>query len=107
MNISVKMVVKATLVGLLRGYRLVISPLFPPCCRYYPTCSAYALQAIRMHGPVRGGWLALKRLSKCHPWGPGGYDPVPPRTGGSLPGPPPGEREGAPLAIRSTGGRLS
>ena len=68
---------RKALVGLVQVYRLVISPLFPPSCRYYPTCSAYALGAIRAHGPIRGGWLALKRIGKCHPWGPGGHDPVP------------------------------
>ena len=68
---------RKTLVGLVQVYRLVISPLFPPSCRYYPTCSAYALGAIRVHGPIHGGWLALKRIGKCHPWGPGGHDPVP------------------------------
>ncbi len=71
---------RKVLVGLVQVYRLVISPLFPPSCRYYPTCSAYALGAIRVHGPIRGGWLALKRIGKCHPWGPGGHDPVPPAS---------------------------
>ena len=96
MNISVKTAFRTTLIGLVHGYRLLVSPLFPPCCRYYPSCSAYAVQAIRLHGPVQGGWLALKRLSKCHPWSPGGHDPVPARTSGSSPGLP-GE----------AGGRLS
>lgn len=58
-------------------YRSAISPLTPPSCRFTPTCSEYALQAIRLHGLRRGGWLALKRLAKCHPWGGSGYDPVP------------------------------
>ena len=71
-------VIKKALVGMLHVYRLVISPLFPPCCRYYPSCSAYAVQAIRLHGPLAGGWLALKRVARCHPWAPGGHDPVPP-----------------------------
>ena len=83
MNISVNTAVKQALIGMLRVYRLVISPLFPPCCRYYPSCSAYAVQAIRRHGPILGGWLALKRIGRCHPWAPGGHDPVPARASGS------------------------
>ena len=76
---------KKALIGLVRVYRLAISPLFPPCCRYYPTCSAYAVQAIRMHGPIPGSWLALKRVARCHPWAPGGHDPVPERASASPP----------------------
>ena len=60
-------------------YRLCISPLLPPSCRYTPTCSEYALEAVRVHGLFRGGWLAAKRICRCHPWGGSGYDPVPPR----------------------------
>ena len=60
-------------------YRAAISPLFPPCCRFTPTCSAYALEALRRHGALRGSWLAIKRILRCHPWGGSGYDPVPPR----------------------------
>lgn len=59
-------------------YRRVLSPLKPPTCRFYPTCSAYALEAIEVHGPARGFWLALKRVSKCHPFHLGGIDLVPP-----------------------------
>lgn len=62
----------------IRFYQLCISPLLPPACRYYPSCSAYAVQAILRHGIFRGGWLALKRILRCHPWGGSGYDPVPP-----------------------------
>ncbi len=58
-------------------YRILISPLFPPSCRFHPTCSAYAYEAIRKYGPLKGGWLALKRISRCHPRNPGGFDPVP------------------------------
>ncbi len=65
------------LIGLIRVYQYLVSPLLGPNCRYTPTCSEYALQAIRQHGIFRGSWLALKRLSSCHPWHAGGYDPVP------------------------------
>lgn len=58
-------------------YRCCISPLIPPSCRYTPTCSEYAIQALRKHGPLRGMWLALRRILRCHPWGGSGYDPVP------------------------------
>jgi len=61
-------------VALLRLYQLTISPLLPPACRFYPTCSQYALVAIRERGIVRGGWLAVARLARCHPWNPGGVD---------------------------------
>ena len=62
---------------LIRGYRYAISPLFGQHCRFHPSCSAYALDAIESHGLARGGLLALRRLGKCHPWHPGGFDPVP------------------------------
>lgn len=65
------------LVLLIQGYRLFISPLLPAACRYYPTCSAYAIEAIEKHGALSGSWLALRRLGRCHPFRPGGYDPVP------------------------------
>lgn len=68
----------AVLVALLRVYRLVVSPLYGQTCRFYPSCSAYALAAVERHGGVRGGWLALRRLARCHPWTPGGVDHVPP-----------------------------
>lgn len=66
-------------------YRHLISPLTPRSCRYYPSCSAYAEQAITLHGPLRGSWLAIKRVARCHPWTPGGVDHVPPpHSGGHL-----------------------
>ena len=68
-------------VTLLRLYRLVVSPLYGPTCRFYPSCSAYALEAVERHGVLRGGWLAGRRLLRCHPWNPGGVDPVPPIRG--------------------------
>ena len=58
-------------------YRRFISPLFPPCCRFTPTCSAYAIEALQKHGALKGSWLALRRILRCHPWGGSGYDPVP------------------------------
>nr|WP_316242971.1 membrane protein insertion efficiency factor YidD [Kordiimonas pumila] len=60
-----------------RFYQLFISPLIGPRCRFQPTCSAYTLEAIRLHGAFKGGWLGLRRIGKCHPWGGFGYDPVP------------------------------
>ena len=63
----------------IRGYRRFVSPLKPPCCRYHPTCSLYALQAIQEHGAVRGSWLSLKRICRCHPFAGYGEDRVPPR----------------------------
>jgi uncharacterized protein len=63
--------------ALIKVYQIAISPLFPPSCRFYPTCSAYSYQAIFKYGPLKGGWLALKRILRCHPRNPGGFDPVP------------------------------
>lgn len=62
---------------LIHAYRLLLSPLLPPSCRYTPTCSAYGLEAVRRHGALHGGWLTLRRILRCHPWGGQGYDPVP------------------------------
>jgi putative membrane protein insertion efficiency factor len=64
--------------GLIRLYQLVVSPLLPPRCRYLPSCSDYALEALASHGVLRGLFLALRRITRCHPWGGSGYDPVPP-----------------------------
>ena len=65
------------LTALIRFYQTAILPMFPPACRYTPTCSQYAIEAIRKHGPLKGTWLAVKRICRCHPWGGSGYDPVP------------------------------
>jgi putative membrane protein insertion efficiency factor len=87
---------KTVLMALVRFYRSAISPYTPPSCRYTPTCSAYALEALERHGAARGSWLALRRLLRCHPWGGHGYDPVPepharhhalPAVGGAVDGP--------------------
>ncbi len=63
--------------GMIRGYQLLVSPVLAPTCRYEPTCSAYALEAVSRFGAARGGWLALKRVARCRPWGGAGFDPVP------------------------------
>ena len=68
------------LTQLVRGYQLVLSPLLGPRCRFYPSCSAYAVEALRTHGALRGTWLAGRRLLRCHPWNPGGVDHVPPAS---------------------------
>jgi uncharacterized protein len=70
--------VRLPFVALIRVYQLVISPWTPPSCRFYPSCSQYALIAIERHGVLRGGWLAVRRLGRCHPWTRGGVDHVPP-----------------------------
>jgi uncharacterized protein len=64
--------------GVVRAYQLLISPLLPPSCRFLPSCSDYAIDAVACHGVLRGGGLVLRRLARCHPWGGSGYDPVPP-----------------------------
>jgi hypothetical protein len=76
----------------IRAYQLLVSPLLGPRCRFYPSCSAYAVQALTTHGPLRGSWLAVRRLLRCHPWNPGGIDPVPPRRPGATRGAPQGAR---------------
>ena len=65
------------LAAAIRGYQRFLSPAFPPSCRFHPSCSQYALEAITRHGALKGGWLAARRLARCHPFHPGGFDPVP------------------------------
>ena len=65
------------LLGLIRFYQYALSPMLPPRCRYQPTCSQYAIESVRKYGALKGGWLAAKRICRCHPWGGSGYDPVP------------------------------
>lgn len=78
--------VARTLIAPIRLYQRFISPALPPSCRYVPTCSAYAVESLQVHGAVRGSWLGVRRLARCHPWHAGGFDPVPARR----------ERTGAP-----------
>ena len=76
-NSLIRRIAIAPLVGLVRFYQVCISPLKPASCRFTPTCSQYALEALRKYGPFKGSWLALRRILRCHPWGGSGYDPVP------------------------------
>ncbi len=71
---------RALLRILIRGYQLALSPLFGPSCRFHPSCSHYAIEAIEAHGAGRGLWISMRRIARCHPWCEGGHDPVPPRT---------------------------
>ena len=77
MSVTVNQVLAAPLVLAVRVYQRFISPLTPPSCRFYPSCSSYAVTALLRFGPVRGGWLAARRIGRCHPWNPGGVDDVP------------------------------
>ncbi|MGH8128225.1 MAG: membrane protein insertion efficiency factor YidD [Gammaproteobacteria bacterium] len=72
--------IRAFAIGLIRLYQICLSPWLGIHCRYAPTCSVYAIEAMRVHGVLRGGWLAAARIGRCHPFHAGGYDPVPPRT---------------------------
>ena len=81
--------------GLVRLYRYAISPLLGPHCRFAPTCSAYALEALTVHGAVHGGWLSLRRVSRCHPFAAGGHDPVPPGRSATMESLPSTRRSGA------------
>ena len=74
-----KKILIAPFIFLIKVYQYVLSPLIPPTCRYTPTCSHYAVEALQTHGLFKGGWLGIKRIASCHPWGGDGYDPVPPK----------------------------
>jgi putative membrane protein insertion efficiency factor len=76
-KISIKTILIFPFVLLIKFYQIFISPLTPATCRYSPTCSNYAKEALETHGLIKGGWLAVKRIFSCHPWGGSGYDPVP------------------------------
>jgi len=68
---------KQILLFFIKGYQWLISPLFPPSCRFTPSCSSYSIEAISKYGAIKGSWLTVKRILRCHPWNSGGYDPVP------------------------------
>jgi uncharacterized protein len=74
---SLLLIPRRVLGTLIRGYQLGLSPLLPPSCRFTPSCSQYALEAVSRHGAIKGAWLAARRLARCHPFHPGGFDPVP------------------------------
>jgi uncharacterized protein len=97
-------VVAKLLIGLVRFYRVAISPWTPPACRYVPSCSAYAVEALERHGAARGFWLAVRRVGRCHPWGGQGYDPVPPEASTNTPDATGNNRPVAPRDSRMTTG---
>ena len=68
---------KWVMIAFIKAWRLLISPLYGQVCRYHPSCSAYGLEAVQVHGAIKGGWLCVRRITRCHPWAAGGYDPVP------------------------------
>jgi putative membrane protein insertion efficiency factor len=74
---DLRLLPRRSLMAVVRSYQLILSPLLPPSCRFTPSCSAYAHEALLRHGALRGSWLAARRLARCHPWNPGGFDPVP------------------------------
>jgi putative membrane protein insertion efficiency factor len=76
---AMKACITKTMCGLVRAYQLLVGPVLPPSCRYYPSCSNYAIEALHRHGPVAGLWLAVRRILRCQPWGGDGVDPVPER----------------------------
>jgi uncharacterized protein len=78
-----KRILVLPLVGCVRVYQLVVAPWLPRSCRYVPSCSAYMIDALRAHGPIRGAWLGIRRIGRCHPWGGSGFDPVRPDDRGS------------------------
>lgn len=90
--------VARALILLVRSYRRFVSPLFGPVCRFRPSCSAYGLEALRVHGAIRGSWLTIKRVGRCHPFTAGGYDPVPPPRNGAVPA---GQAGGVDQAVRT------
>jgi hypothetical protein len=69
--------IRVVLIALVRGYQVALSPLLPASCRYFPSCSSYAIEALEHHGALRGTWLAVRRIARCNPFRPGGFDPVP------------------------------
>jgi len=73
----IKLIFSWLFLGIIRLYQILLSPLLGASCRFTPTCSAYGIEAIKKHGPFYGGWLTLKRIASCHPWGKHGHDPVP------------------------------
>jgi putative membrane protein insertion efficiency factor len=73
----IKFIFSSIFLAIIKIYQLFISPLLPPSCRYTPTCSQYTIEAIKKYGPFKGGWLGLRRIMRCHPWGGHGHDPVP------------------------------
>jgi uncharacterized protein len=89
----------ATVVLILRVWQFLVSPVYGQTCRFYPSCSSYALEAVDRHGLLRGGWLAVRRLGRCHPWNPGGVDLVPPKAGTTAPATPDAQSDGRPLIV--------
>ncbi|WP_417266687.1 membrane protein insertion efficiency factor YidD [Brumimicrobium sp.] len=79
MSYNLKKILISPFILLIRGYQKFISPFTPSTCRYAPTCSHYTIEALEKHGLLKGGWLAVKRIGSCNPWGGSGYDPVPPK----------------------------